>query len=243
MEPIWKMSEDNYLDSTVFIPDEEYTLKKEWVNKNIKGMEWRDGYVHQRIYNEVSFKLGILDKVEAIRQKMSVESSKEITKLLHILGYPTKQIAYWLWKWGYRGISLQTIQAHVRINKRHWAKEKEKFMSEIVELKEKLFQSAKEEVMAAERTTMEILLKNIRSLQESLATLDPVKDKAEFNTTYNQLIKLEERCKSYHGLEEFRSASIKASTEVAIYKEKAKIDTNPNPQIKDAIETKAELME
>jgi DNA-binding transcriptional MerR regulator len=174
---------------------------------------------------------------------MSVDSSKEVVKLLHILGYGSKQTAYWLWKWGYKGISLQTIQAYIRINRRHWAKDKEKFMSEIVELKEKLFQSAKEEVMAAERATMEILLRNIKKLQESLESLDPVKDKAEFNTTYNQLIKLEERCKSYHGLEEFRSASIKASTEIAVYKEKAKVDANPNPQIKDAIETKAELMD
>jgi hypothetical protein len=233
----------NELDETVFIPSEEYSLKKEWVEKNIKGMEWRDGYIHQRIYNEVSFKLGILDKIEATRQRMSVDSSKEVVKLLHILGYGSKQTAYWLWKWGYKGISLPTIQAYIRINRRHWAKDKEKFMSEIVELKEKLFQSAKEEVMAAERTTMEILLRNIKKLQESLESLDPVKDKAEFNTTYNQLIKLEERCKSYHGLEEFRSASIKASTEIAVYKEKAKVDSNPNPQIKDAIETKAELME
>ncbi len=233
----------NELDETVFIPDEEYNLKKEWVEKNIKGMEWRDGYVHQRIYNEVSFKLGILDKIEATRQRMSVDSSKELVKLLHILGYPSKQTAYWLWKWGYKGISLQTIQAYVRINRRHWAKEKEKFMSEIVELKEKLFQSAKEEVMNTERRTMEILLRNIKELQDALESLHPVKDKAEFNSTFNQIVKLEERCKSYHGLEEFRSASIKASTEVAVYKEKAKIDSNPNPQIKDAIETKAELME
>lgn len=231
------------LDETVFIPDEDYTLKKEWVEKNIKGMNWREGFIHQRIYNEVSFKLGILDKIEATRQRISVESSKELIKLLHILGYGGKQTAYWLWKWGYRGISYPTIQAHIRINKRHWAKEKEKFMSEIIELKEKLFQSAKEEVMAAERTTMEILLRNIKELQEELNGLHPVRDKANFNATYNQLVKLEERCKSYHGLEEFRSASIKASTEVAIYKEKSKID-NPGAQpIKNAIDTKAELME
>lgn len=231
----------NELDETVFIPDEEYSLKEAWVKENIKGMDWRDNYHHQSIYNTIAFNLGILDKVEQTRQRLNIESAQEIIKLLFIVGYGTKQTAYWLWKWGYKGISLQVIQKYVRGKRRFWNEERKKFMSEIEETKERVFQAMKGEVMSREKETLIILLGNIDDLQSELRTLHPVKDKASYNTTLNQIIKLEERCKSYHGLEEFRSAYIKASTEVAIHKGKLEAEREPVKTI-EAGSQKAELM-
>lgn len=231
----------NELDETVFIPDEEYSLKEAWVKENIKGMGWRDNYHHQTIYNTIAFNLGILDKVEQTRQRLNIDSAQEIIKLLFIVGYGTKQTAYWLWKWGYKGISLQVIQKYVRGKRRFWNEEKQKFMNEIEETKERVFQSMKTEVMSREKETLIILLGNIDDLQKELRTLHPVKDKASYNTTLNQIIKLEERCKSYHGLEEFRNSYIKASTEIAIHKGKLEAEREPVKTI-EAGSQKAELM-
>lgn len=231
----------NELDETVFIPDEEYSLKEAWVKENIKGMGWRDNYHHQTIYNTIAFNLGILDKVEQTRQRLNIDSAQEIIKLLFIVGYGTKQTAYWLWKWGYKGISLQVIQKYVRGKRRFWNEEKQKFMNEIEETKERVFQTMKGEVMSREKETLIILLGNIDDLQKELRTLHPVKDKASYNTTLNQIIKLEERCKSYHGLEEFRNSYIKASTEIAIHKGKLEAEREPVKTI-EAGSQKAELM-
>ena len=231
----------NELDETVFIPDEEYSLKEAWVKENIKGMGWRDNYHHQTIYNTIAFNLGILDKVEQTRQRLNIDSAQEIIKLLFIVGYGTKQTAYWLWKWGYKGISLQVIQKYVRGKRRFWNEEKQKFMNEIEETKERVFQTMKGEVMSREKETLIILLGNIDDLQKELRTLHPVKDKASYNTTLNQIIKLEERCKSYHGLEEFRNSYIKASTEIAIHKGKMEAEREPVKTI-EAGSQKAELM-
>lgn len=236
------MKDINQLDETVFIPDEEYSLKKAWVTENVKCMGWRDNYFHQTIYNELSFNLGILDKVEQTRQKLTVESSKEIIKLLFILGYGTKQTAYWLWKWGYKGISLPVIKSYVRIRRRFWNEERDKFMKELEDAKDRVFQTMKSEVMAREKRTLELLLRNIDSLQDELENLHPVTNKAEYNATFNQIVKLEERCKSYHGLEQYRESYIEATTAIAIHKGKLEAEREPQKTI-DVGASKPELME
>lgn len=232
----------NELDETVFIPDEEFAYAQKWVDEKVKSMGWRDNFHHQTIYNELSFKLGVLDKVEQTRSRLTIDSAKEIIKLLFILGYGKKQTAYWLWKWGYRGISLQLIGKYVRGHRRNWNEEKDKFMNELEEAKDKVFQTMKSEIMSREKRTLEILLGNLDTLHKELLSLHPVEDKAQYNTTFNQIVKLEERCKSYHGLEAFREAYVKATTEIAVHKGKLEIDRAPTtPAIKDA--GRPEIME
>jgi hypothetical protein len=231
-----------YLDEFVFIPDEEFEHKKKWVDDNVKSMGWRDGFIHQKIYNELAYKLGILDKIEQTRQRISIDSAQELIKLLHIIGYGGKRIAYWLWKWGYKGISYKAISAHIRINRKNWNKERERFMAELIAARDSIFQTLKKEVMDAEKRTLTILLGNIDKLQDRLETLDPVENKAEYNTTLNQIVKLEERCKSYHGLNELRASWIKGTAEVAIHKGKLEADREP-PKALDVGGQTAELME
>ena len=64
-----------------FIDEQELLDAREYVNLYIKkNMNWREGFMHRRIYNEVNYRLGVLRKVELARQSITCQSQKEIRR-------------------------------------------------------------------------------------------------------------------------------------------------------------------
>ena len=128
-----------------FIDEQELLDAREYVNLYIKkNMNWREGFMHRRIYNEVNYRLGVLRKVELARQSITCQSQKEIIKLLYILGYGEKQITFLLYDWGYKGFNVDQVRTHINKQKTNWNKEKEEFMAEIVNAKNSIFQLTRE---------------------------------------------------------------------------------------------------
>jgi len=204
-----------------FINPSEILDAKEYVNQFIKKeMNWREGFMHRRIYNEVNYRLGILKKVELARQSITCTSQNELIKLLYILGYGEKQITFLLYDWGYKGFTIDQVATRIKKNKYEWNKEKEKFMEEIVEAKNSIFQVMRESVMDTERTTITIYLDKIKTLQEHLNSLDPIEDDQKFRSTVTKIERLQDLVKRSHGIDEMRVASIKVQSEIEIAKAK-----------------------
>lgn len=210
------MQDDPFIDQAELLDAREYVTQ--YIKKN---MNWREGFMHRRIYNEVNHRLGVLRKVEITRQKVTIESQKELIKLLWILGYPEKQIAYLLWEWGYKGFTIDQIRTNINKQKIHWRKEKEDFMNEIVETKNAIFQVMRQTVMESEKSSILIYLDKIKILQDELVELCPIKDRAKVSATVNMIEKLNNLVKGAHGIDEMRTASIKVETEIAIAKGKS----------------------
>lgn len=202
-----------------FIDEQELLDAREYVNLYIKkNMNWREGFMHRRIYNEVNYRLGVLRKVELARQSITCQSQKEIIKLLYILGYGEKQITFLLYDWGYKGFNVDQVRTHINKQKTNWNKEKEEFMAEIVNAKNSIFQLMRESVMDTERTTITIYLEKIQVLQDVLSKTDPIEEDQKFRSIVTKIERLQDLCKESHGIKEWRHASIEVESKIAIAK-------------------------
>ena len=203
---------------------------KKYVNEYIKKeMNWREGFMHRRIYNEINYRLGILKKVELARQSITCASHKEIIKLLYILGYSEKQITYMCYEYGYRNFTIDQIRTHIKKQKTQWNKEKEEFMNEIVEAKNSIFQTMRQSIMDTERTTINIYLDKIKILQDALANLCPINDSSKFKATVNHIEKLQGLVKEAHGIDKLREASIDVEAKIAIARGSKEDDKKDEP--------------
>lgn len=220
----------------VFIDDLELRDIKEWVTKYIKeGMDWKNNFMHRRIYNHINFTLGILRKVELARSTITITSAKELIKLLYILGYGEKQTTYLLYTWGYNSFTINQVASYIKSNYWRWNKEKEELMKQLEEAKNKIFQQMTDELMASERRTIEILLQKKDRLNEKLEQLDPIDNKDEFNICMRQIERIEKKINEAHGVNDLRKSLVKMNEELVIHKGKKSIDdgTDNNERLID----------
>ena len=201
----------------IFLDIEELKKAEEYVTKNLKAKhDWRNNFLHRRIYNKLNFRLGVLKKVEQARKTLTVSSINDCIKFLYILGYGEKQITYLLFDWGYFGYTLNQVSYYIRRHKVAWEEEKEKLIMELAKAQQEIFQDMRAEVMAVEKRNLTILLKNLELLNDKLEALDPIDNISEFNTVIKQIERLEKRLKDSHGLDELRRSFIKANEQIVI---------------------------
>ena len=210
----------------IFIDDDRLNRMRDFVKPFIKKLGWREGHVHRRLYNIKNFANGILAKIEKTRIRPDTEAEAKIIELLYTMGYGTKRITYILFTYGYRNVTEEKVRKHVSGNSYKLAKLRDEMLKVIEDTRNRVFQEMGEEVMAAEKRTLILLLKNITAIQDELEDLDPIKESLKFSRLTKELSRLQLEINKMHGVDDYRKASIDVSKSILIEKEKLKLHSD-----------------
>lgn len=228
----------------VFISQEHFdSVLKENREKYWSKEEYNKGFGARKLYTQLNYKLGILDKIELYRSKSAPEAIEKISELLFTLGFEDKQICYWIWRLGIPGLNFGSF-GHLLARKRSlWKINKFKFMDELQKVRDQVFQNLKKEVMDVEERNLKILLVKLEKLNTALDETDPIEFPTKFNRLLKQITTIEDKLQGAHGLKELRAGFVKATTEIAIHKGKMEAE-NPQalPGLRD-VSDGPELME
>lgn len=166
-----------------------------------------------------------------------------LIKLLYGIGFSLRDINHTLYRLGFRGIPINTLQRHIADNNFEYQRERLKFMELIDSVKSSVFQEISEHVKAAERRTALIYLEQIKKLQDWLEKEgDPILEAAKFTRITKQIEALQRKINEMHGIDQLRTATIDAHKQIFIAKETKKIE-NEIPKMEDGKSSKGTILE
>ena len=213
----------------------------------LKGVDWRNDWFHNDVYNRECFLRGYLDKFEQIRKAPGVEVLEDYITLCFVCGFSSKRM--------YCAVqhlieekkipvvlTMAQIKWFLRSKKFRVNRVKREFEEGAKNERMKIFQGLYTELFDVEKQHLEILLSKVRGLQQELAETDPSEEPTKFAKIRRQIEGMLDTVKAAHGVTDMRKKAVEIAAEQAVESIQKKLE-EAGDSGKGAIETFAEVVQ
>lgn len=166
------------------------------------------GFDHINCYTLDNYRNGTLYALEQTRKGIETATAEKIIDYFYILGYAIKRIVYACYEAGFMNVNRTMVGKYCRTHRERLNKERDKLMKQLDQVASGVFQNMKAQVMAVERTTLDILLAAQEGLNKELAQLDPLVDRKKFRDTLELLGDIQNKLNAMNGIDGLRKVSI-----------------------------------
>lgn len=234
----------------LFIDDKDIKEFREFISEKLTSQkDWR-AFGHQDIFTKLNFYKGYLEKLQAVRNKVSCSTIEEVIKILYAMGYTRKRICYLLWEFGFDHDNIHIINLHIRRNKFYLERERIEFMELMEQTKETVFQKCRIEVQKAEEDSVRIYIDHVNLINKELATLDPTIEFTKCRRLRKDLAEYMDILNRVHGINDIRKWTLEVEARKQLMQEQARLHSNGTGPLtpeqitngKPAVEVEAHFM-